>query len=182
MTHARYLCLITRSPTITRSLCWQLTSTNTPKVEAWLHTYSRPVQGWSRRALSLTAISHELHRISFCNFSFRFPYSSRRRAYVLPVFHIYLQYLFLMISVWPIIYLTDLPQICRVGRTVAANKRSELVSRSLKGHCCGNQFLLVLLASIHRTGFVRHSVDGGVREEVQVLHWVQVNQSDRLPA
>ena len=42
--------------------------------------------------------------------------------------------------------------------------------------CCGNHFLLVLSASIHRIWFACHSVDGGVRQEVQVLHCAQANQ------
>ena len=50
------------------------------------------------------------------------------------------------------------------------------VFQSLKGRCHGNQFLLVLLASIHRIRFACHSVDEGVRQEVQVLRWTQADQ------
>ena len=41
------------------------------------------------------------------------------------------------------VYLTDLRQICRVGRTAAVDNQPEIiVFRSLKGSCRDNQFLL----------------------------------------
>ena len=73
------------------------------------------------------------------------------------------------------IYRADLRQICRDGRTVAVDKGLKLVFRSLKGRCRGNQFLLALSAYIHGIGFAWHSVDGGVRQEVQVLRLTQAN-------
>jgi len=57
----------------------------------------------------------------------------------------------------------------------------KLVFRSPNGRCRGNQFLLVLSASIHGIGFACRSVDGGVLQEVQVLRWTQTNQfTDQL--
>jgi len=41
--------------------------------------------------------------------------------------------------------------------------------------------ILILSASIHRTGFALHSADGGIRQEVQFLRWTQANQlTDQL--
>ena len=42
------------------------------------------------------------------------------------------------------IYLIDLRQIFRVGRTMTVDDQSEIVVRSLGGCCHGNQFLLAL--------------------------------------
>ena len=46
----------------------------------------------------------------------------------------------------------------------------------LKGHYRSNQFVLVLSASMHRIRFACHSIDNGVRQEMQVLRWTQANQ------
>ena len=59
---------------------------------------------------------------------------------------------------------------------MAVDERPKVSFRSLKGRCRGNQFLLVLSASVHRTGFACYSVDDGVGQEVQVLHWMHANQ------
>ena len=59
---------------------------------------------------------------------------------------------------------------------MAVYERSEVSFRSFKGRCRGNQFLLVLSASMQRIGFAWHSVDGGLWQEVQVLCWTQANQ------
>jgi len=57
----------------------------------------------------------------------------------------------------------------------------KLVVRSLKGRCRGNQFLLVVLVSIHRIGFACDSLDGGVRQEVQALRWTRADKlTDQL--
>ena len=53
--------------------------------------------------------------------------------------------------------------------------------RSLKGRCRGNQFCRPHPGPIHRNGFACDSVDGGVRQEVQVLRWTQASQrTDQL--
>jgi len=59
---------------------------------------------------------------------------------------------------------------------VAVNERSELSFSIFQGTLPWQPVLLVLSASIHRIGFVCHSADGGVRQEVQVLRWTQANQ------
>jgi len=52
----------------------------------------------------------------------------------------------------------------------------KLVFRSPKGRCRGNQFCGLNPGTIHRIRFAWHSLDGGVRQEVQVLRWTETNQ------
>ena len=42
------------------------------------------------------------------------------------------------------IHRTDLRQICIIGRTMTVGNQPEIIFQCLKGHCHGNQFLLVL--------------------------------------
>jgi len=50
-----------------------------------------------------------------------------------------------------------------------------------QGNLRGKQFLLVLSASVKRIGFVCHLADGGIQQEVRVLHWTQANElTDQL--
>jgi len=62
---------------------------------------------------------------------------------------------------------------------MAVDEGSEVSISSLEERCRGNQFLLVLSAFIHRIGFAWHSVDGGVRQDVQVLRRTPANQLTR---
>jgi len=55
------------------------------------------------------------------------------------------------------IYRTDLHHNLHDSRTVAVDGRLKLLFRLLKGGCRGNQFLLVLSASIYRIWFAWHS-------------------------
>jgi len=79
------------------------------------------------------------------------------------------------------LYWTNFHQICRVGRTMTVDDDLKLVFRSLKGRCRGNHFLLALSFFSDRIGCWSHSLDGGVRQEVQVLRLTQANQlTDQL--
>jgi len=52
----------------------------------------------------------------------------------------------------------------------------KLVFRFFKGRCRGNQFCGPNPGLIHRVGFACDSLDGGVRQEVQVRRWTQSNE------
>jgi len=72
----------------------------------------------------------------------------------------------------------------RVGRTTAVDKYMKSVFRSRKGrlpYCHGNWFCGPNWCRIHRIGLACDSLDGGVRQEVQVLRWTHANQlTDQL--
>ena len=59
---------------------------------------------------------------------------------------------------------------------MAADELSRVSFSFFKGRGLSNQCLLASAAFIHKIGFASHPVDGGVRREVQVLRWTQVNQ------
>jgi len=106
---------------------------------------------------------------------------SGRRAYVLPLLHIFND--FCQTNYYPNIHRTDLHQILEVdrNRTVVVDERSVVIFSIPEGRCRGNQFCGSNSDPIHRIGFARDSLDGGVRQEVQVLRWTQTNQlADQL--
>jgi len=58
----------------------------------------------------------------------------------------------------------------------------KLVFRFFKGRCRGSQFCGPNPGLIHRVRFACDSLDGGVRQEVQVRRWTQSNElTNRLP-
>jgi len=63
-----------------------------------------------------------------------------RWAYVLLMFFIFKIFLVTCHTNYLSIYRTDLHEICRIGRTLAADERPIVIFRSLKGRCRGNQF------------------------------------------
>ena len=65
---------------------------------------------------------------------------------------------------------------------MAVDERSEVRFLSPKGRCRGNQFCGPNLGPIHRIGFACDSVDGGVRQEVQVLRWTHWPTNNNLQA
>jgi len=54
---------------------------------------------------------------------------------------------------------------------MSIDERPDVSFQSHKGRCRGNQFFgfMLLLASIHRIGFACDLLDGGIRQDVQVL-------------
>ena len=64
---------------------------------------------------------------------------------------------------------------------MAADERCEASFPSRKGRYHGNQFYGPSPGPIHRIGFACDLLDGGVRQEVQVLRWTQANRlTDQL--
>jgi len=56
----------------------------------------------------------------------------------------------------------------------------KLVFRSLKESASGNEICELSPGQIHGIGFACNSLDGGVRQEVQLLRWTQANQLNDL--
>jgi len=52
----------------------------------------------------------------------------------------------------------------------------KLLFRYLTGHCRGYRFCEPNPGPIHKIQFTCYLLDGGVRQEVQMLHWTQANQ------
>ena len=67
------------------------------------------------------------------------------------------------------IYRADLRQICRVGRTVAVGERSEVGFSITHVEVATNFCWFYRLLSIELGSHAWHSVDGSVRQKVQVL-------------
>jgi len=85
------------------------------------------------------------------------------------------------------IYRSDLHQICRLGRNIAVDERSEVSFWSLKGRCRRNQFCGPNPGPIHTPGFAWHSLGRRTtrkkcnccawrRKTNELIRWTQANQ------
>ena len=93
-----------------------------------------------------------------------------------------ISYLFLTISIRPIIPTSAGPIVTKFAELVELWLQiNDLKFVFFKGRCRDNEFLLVYQLPSTEFSFAWHSVDGGVRQEVQVLRWTQANQlTDQL--